>query len=287
MIVEDVVFPDIPTPRTTGQAARDVYAFFISDIHVGSQEFLEDAFVSFIRWLRGHDVDPPHESAVKRARYLFIAGDLVDGIGVYPDQRQNLVIDDIYEQYQHVAELLRQVPKHIKIICIPGNHDASRQALPRPPIPQEFASSLNDLDQTLMLSDPSVVRVDGVSVLVTHGDSLDDLVTTLPSASYKDPTASMVELLKKRHLAPMYGGKTELAPLDRDWLVIDRPPDIVHFGHAHHNAVETYRGVRMINSGTFQAQTEFMKKQGVDPTPGIVCYVNLRTGDIGAARFES
>jgi DNA polymerase II small subunit len=88
----------------------------------------------------------------------------------------------------------------------------------------------------------------------------------------------MKELLKKRHLVPLYGGKTELAPLARDWMVIDTPPDIVHFGHAHHNAVDNYRGVQIINSGTFQGQTDFMRKQGIVPTPGIVTVLNLRTG---------
>ena len=69
---------------------------------------------------------------------------------------------------------------------------------------------------------------------MTDGDSLDDLVTQIPGASYRQPALPMIELLKKRHLVPMYGGKTELAPLHKDWMVIDKVPDIVHFGHAHH-----------------------------------------------------
>jgi DNA polymerase II small subunit len=129
-----------------------------------------------------------------------------------------------------------------------------------------------------MLGDPSQVIVEGVNVLMTHGDSMDDLVTNIPGASYAEPAAPMKELLKKRHLVPLYGGKTELAPLPRDWMVIDTPPDIVHFGHAHHNAVDNYRGVQIINSGTFQGQTDFMRKQGIVPTPGIVTVLNLRTG---------
>ena len=137
----------------------------------------------------------------------------------------------------------------------------------------------------MMLGDPSQIRIDGVSVLLTHGDSQDDLVTSIPGVSYKEPAASMRELLKKRHLAPIYGNKTELAPLSTDWMVVDQIPDIVHFGHAHHNAVDVYRGVLMINSGTFQSQTEFMRKQGIDPTPGIVTYVNLASGEPGVKPF--
>ena len=279
MIADDVIFPDIPTAREVGRAKRDSYAVFISDTHCGSKEFLEDEFDQFISWMNGRDVDEEDKTLVKQIRYLFIAGDMVDGISVYPSQRNDLVIESIHDQYALFASKLNKLPDHIKIFCIPGNHDANRQALPKPTISEDFAKPMYDLgDRVVMLGDPSQVIVEGVNVLLTHGDSMDDLVTSLPGASYTEPAKPMKELLKKRHLAPMYGGKTELAPLHRDWMVIDTPPDVVHFGHAHHNAVDNYRGVQIINSGTFQSQTDFMRKQGVVPTPGIVTLLNLRTG---------
>lgn len=279
MIADDVIFPDIPTAREAGRAKRDVYAVFISDTHCGSKEFLEDEFDNFIRWMNGRDVDEEDKTIVKQIRYLFIAGDMVDGISVYPTQRYELRIESIYEQYAFFASKLNKLPNHIKIFCIPGNHDANRQALPKPPISEEFAQPLYNLGNRItMLGDPSQVIVEGVNVLLTHGDSMDDLVTSIPGASYTEPARPMKELLKKRHLVPMYGGKTELAPLHRDWMVIDTPPDVLHFGHCHHNAVDNYRGVQIINSGTFQSQTDFMRKQGVVPTPGIVTLLNLRTG---------
>ncbi|MFW9836267.1 MAG: DNA-directed DNA polymerase II small subunit [Candidatus Thorarchaeota archaeon] len=279
MIADDVIFPDIPTAREVGRAKRDVYAAFISDIHCGSKEFLEDEFDKFIGWMNGRDVDAEDKEITRKTRYLFIAGDMVDGISVYPTQRDDLRIESIYEQYELLSSKLKKLPKSIKIFCIPGNHDANRQALPKPPISEEFAQSLYNLgDRITMLGDPSQVVVEGVNVLLTHGDSMDDLVTSIPGASYTEPAKPMMELLKKRHLVPMYGGKTELAPLHRDWMVIDTPPDVVHFGHCHHNAVDNYRGVQIINSGTFQAQTDFMRKQGIVPTPGIVTLLNLQTG---------
>ena len=278
MIADDVLFPDIPTARQIGRANRDIYAAFISDLHCGSQEFLEDELDQFIAWLNGKDVSDADKSLAQNTRYLFIAGDLVDGISVYPGQRYHLAVTSLYDQYALIADKLRKLPKHVKVFCIPGNHDAARQALPKPPIMKIFAEPLYNLENVTMLGDPSQVIIEGVNVLITHGDSLDDLVTMLPGASYTEPALPMKELLKKRHLAPIYGGKTELAPLHRDWMVIDTPPDIVHFGHAHHNAVDNYRGVQIINSGTFQSQTDFMRKQGVVPTPGIVTFMNLRTG---------
>lgn len=279
MIADDVIFPDVPMAREAGRARREVYAVFISDIHCGSNEFLEDAFDRFIDWVCGRDLDSSEKRMVKQIRYLLIGGDLVDGIGVYPTQRNDLSIPNIHEQYALVAEKLRKIPDEIKILSIPGNHDACRQALPRPPILQEFAAPLYNLgDRLMMFGDPCQLVIEGVNIIMTHGDSLDDLVTNIPRASYREPAIPMKSLLQKRHLAPLFGGKTELAPLHRDWMVIDTPPDIIHFGHAHHNAVDVHRGVQIINSGTFQAQTDFMRKQGIVPTPGIVTLVNLRTG---------
>ncbi len=279
MIVDDVIFPGIPTARPVGRAKRDVNAVFISDIHCGSKEFLEDEFDQFIDWMNGRGVEESDKRLVKDIRYLFVGGDMVDGISVYPSQRLDLSITSIYDQYALFSSKIRKLPKHVKIFCIPGNHDACRQALPKPSISEEFAEPLYKLGNRItMLGDPSQLIVEGVNILMTHGDSMDDLVTSIPGASYADPAKPMKELLKKRHLAPLYGGKTELAPLHRDWMVIDTPPDVVHFGHAHHNAVDNYRGIQIINSGTFQSQTDFMRKQGVVPTPGIVTILNLRTG---------
>jgi DNA polymerase II small subunit len=280
LIADDVIFPEIPTSREIGRAKRDVFAVFISDLHYGSREFLETGFDRFLEWLSGRDVDSSEKNLVGDVEYLLLAGDLCDGVGVYPDQKESLVVESIYDQYEFLAEKLKRLPQSIRMFCIPGNHDASRQALPRPPIPREFAEPLYRFgDRFWMLGDPCHLMIEGVGVLMTHGDSLDDLVTQIPDTHYTNPGAGMRELLRKRHLAPVYGGKTELAPLARDWLVIERVPDIVHFGHAHHNAFENYRGVQIINSGTFQGQTEFMRKQGVVPTPGVVTIVNLRTGE--------
>lgn len=285
LIVEDIIYPDVPTVRSLSYAERESYAAFISDLHCGSQEFLEDSFDLLMDWLNGRGVSSSDKDMVRNLRYLFIAGDMVDGISVYPSQREHLRITSNIEQYALLASKLKKLPSHIRIFCIPGNHDACRQALPRPPIPEEFAAPLYKLKNVEMLGGPCQVTVEGIKVLMTHGDSLDDLVTNLPGASYVTPAAPMIELVKKRHLAPIYGGKTEIAPLRRDWLVMEDIPDVIHFGHAHHNAAEEYRRIWIINSGTFQDQTDFMRKQGVVPTPAIVTVMNLQTRSVDLRDF--
>jgi DNA polymerase II small subunit len=79
----------------------------------------------------------------------------------------------------------------------------------------------------------------------------------------------MEECLKRRHLSPMFGGNA-IVPEKLDYMVIERVPDIVHFGHVHKNGYKDYRGTLIINSGTFQDTTDFQQKQGHVPTPARV-----------------
>ncbi|MFX1274009.1 MAG: DNA polymerase II small subunit, partial [Promethearchaeota archaeon] len=71
--------------------------------------------------------------------------------------------------------------------------------------------------------------------------------------------------------------RTQIAPTSQDWLVIDKIPDIFHTGHVHINGRDKYKNVTLINSGCFQAQTDFMKSFGISPTPGIVPIIELDT----------
>ena len=83
-IIKAISLPDIPK-HEPALSNKKVYAVFTSDLHVGSKHFLNDEFVSFINWLNNKEKDL---NIVKRIKYLIIAGDSVDGIGVYPGQEQ-------------------------------------------------------------------------------------------------------------------------------------------------------------------------------------------------------
>ena len=41
--------------------------------------------------------------------------------------------------------------------------------------------------------------------------------------------------------------------------------------------IDTYRGTLIINSGAWQERTEFQKKMGLIPNPGVIPVVNLQT----------
>ncbi len=266
VIANEIIRPGIPR---IDEKNMDFAAVFISDTHIGSSAFLEDAFLKFTKWINGDFGHGEQIEIAQDVKYLVVAGDIVDGIGVYPNQEKELIIADIYEQYEEAARLFGEIDD-IKIIISPGNHDAPRQAEPQPAILPEYAKSLYELKNVEMVSNPSFVSLDGIELLIYHGRSFDDLAMDVKGLSHQRSDIIMKELLEKRHLAPIYGERMPLAPEVEDHLVIERIPDVFHTGHVHINAYKKYKGVHMINSGTFQSQTEFQKIYNIVPTCGEV-----------------
>ena len=264
---QEIINPGvIPVP----DKKMDFGIVFLSDVHIGSLTFLEDAFQRFIDWINCEQGTEEQRKVAEDVKYLIIGGDIVDGIGVYPNQDKELVIKDITEQYNEAARFLGNIRSDIKIIIAPGNHDASRVAEPQPAVPEEYAKALYELDNVEFISNPGVVSLDGINVLIYHGRSFDDMVMAVKSFSYEKNDEIMEELLQKRHLAPLYGERTPLASELEDYLVIDEVPDVLHTGHVHVNSYRRFKGVHLINSGTFQTQTEFQKIYNIEPTPAEV-----------------
>ena len=278
LFVDSLHFPDIPRTHQPSTADRHVQAALISDVHVGSQEFMADAWHQFADWL--------HTPEAEQIEYLMIAGDMVEGVGVYPDQDEELDVVDIYEQYERFSEYLKEVPGDIEIRMIPGNHDAVRLAEPQPAFDEELRDIMTAHDAQVH-SNPSLVTIEGVTVLMYHGVSLDEVIAELPDekASYDEPHKAMYQLLKKRHVAPQYGGHTRLAPEDRDYLVMEEVPDVFHTGHVHKLGWGKYHNVLAINSGCWQAQTDFQKSVNIDPDAGFAPILDLDTLDMTVRKF--
>lgn len=285
LIAKDFILPEMPQ-KSPHKASIPVYTALISDLHVGSKEFMEKEFKQFVLWLKGKKGNRNLREIAGHIKYLVIAGDIVDGIGIYPGQIEELTIKDIYEQYREATKLLEQIPEYIEIIVIPGNHDASRKALPQPALPKEYAEPLYETGRIHSLGSPCTVSLHGVELLLFHGRSLDDVAAVAPNVSFDTPDNSMKLLLQGRHLAPIYGERTPIAPENRDFMVIERIPDIFHAGHVHVLKCNRYKGTLVVNSGAWQKQTIFQKKMGLVPTPGIVPIVNLQTSKIATLDFN-
>ncbi|MDE1725869.1 MAG: DNA-directed DNA polymerase II small subunit [Thaumarchaeota archaeon] len=269
-IAKELLVPDVPE-HIANRSKTETYAVLISDIHIGSQYFMEKEFTDFISWLSSPD------PVARKVRFLLICGDIVDGIGIFPNQDKELLIMDIDGQMAKAAQLLDKIPKHIKTFIIPGNHDPGRRALPQPAIPEKHNTSLWNRENFFMLGNPAFLDLNGVKVLMFHGQSLDDVVGTTPGLSYAQPARAMRALLRTRHLSPIYGKRTPIAPELEDFMVINEVPDIFHSGHVHVVDLDMYKGTLIVNSGAWQSQTGYQASVGITPTPGIAMIINLAT----------
>ncbi len=279
-IIKDLISPDIPD-QASNRSETETYAVFLSDLHIGSKYFMEDEFSEFVSWLSSPD------PIARKIRFVLICGDLVDGVGIYPNQDKELVCQTIEEQLKKVESLLNRIPNYIKIFIMPGNHDPGRRALPQPAIPKKYNLGLWEKENVFMVGNPAVISLNGVKVMMFHGQSIDDIVKTTPGLSYDKPTNVMKHLLRARHLSPIYGNQTPIAPEMEDLMVIDEIPDIFHVGHVHRAELDMYKGILLLNSGSWQKQTPFQASVGMTPNPGIALMVNLKTFKVYHENYNS
>lgn len=275
----EIVRPDIPY-RTIDETSRNpVFVASLSDIHVGSKTFRKDDFRRMINWIKSS------EGEAERLKYLILSGDVVDGIGVYPGQEEDLELVNPMDQYARLGEYLREIPEDITTFVMPGNHDVVRLAEPQP----YFNGKLREIfpDNAIMLPNPYTLRLEGRNILLYHGMSLNDMIELVPGANYSSIGKAIEEILRRRHLAPKYGGKTPLMPSANDYHVIEEVPDIFITGHIHSHYLGNYRGVRYVNSSTWQSQTEYQKMMNFSPNPSIMTMFDLHSKTTIIKNFEA
>ena len=295
LFANNLLHADIPMTKEMKKSEDEVYALFLSDIHFGSKNFLKEDFNKFLRWINCDLGSETQKQIASKVKYVFILGDLVDGCGVYPNQDKELEITDIKVQYKLCAELLSKIPRHIKLIICPGNHDATRLAEPQIPIYKDFAEPLYDLPNALMLSNPSIVNIhssknfSGFNVLIYHGYSFDFYFAEVESirnnGGYDRADLLMKFLLQKRHLAPSYTSSPYVPDPNADSLVIDMVPDFFVSGHIHKASVSNYKGVTLISGSCWQSKTAYQEKVGHNPEPSRIPIVNLQTRHIKVLKF--
>jgi DNA polymerase II small subunit len=284
-IVEQVIWPDIPQ-RERKTVEDDVSIAFISDLHVGSKYFLQDTFTDFLKFLSGEGPHADQQDVAGKIKYITIAGDLVDGVGIYPSQEKELVTKDVHTQYEIFCEFMKNIPEHIHVVISPGNHDAVRGAQPQPRLAREYTKDLEGYSNMHFVGSPSTFSLHGFKTLIYHGDSAFSLIGALPSLSgaYTSPEKIAIEWLRRRHLSPLYG-ENPIVPERKDYLFINEAPDILHFGHLHRNGYAAYHGTTIVNSGAWQGVTDYQLRQGFVPTPGKLPILNLRSGNLSVLSF--
>ncbi len=276
--IEEIVRPGIPKLNDRSRPTLSGKIAFLGDVHIGSNTFLRDEWEEFVSWINSDD------GVAEAIEYLVIPGDLIDGIGIFPGQEEELEIIDIYEQYREFAEMIEELPRDITVITIPGNHDIVRNAEPQPCLPEKVQEMFPD--NVLFYGNPALLDIQGLKMLIYHGSSINDLSDILPQVTTDNPLTAMREMMKRRHLVPVYGQGTSIAPEEDDHLVIEDVPDIFVTGHVHKTEVEDYHDTIMLNSSTWQAQTEYQKMRDIQPDPAKVIVLDTNTNEVSIRDFS-
>ncbi len=291
IFANEVVFPDSMLPARKKSPVEE-YALFIGDLHYGSNLFMKDSFEKFIDYLNGKVPNTPEVSKIK---YLFVVGDIIAGVGIFPEQESFLDVPDVQRQFEGVSALLDKIRKDIKIIIIPGNHDCVRLMEPQPIFDKKFAESLYKMENVIVGTNPSRVNIakrdgfSGINVLMYHGYSFfyyaDNIPSLIHSRAVNAPEKIMTYLLKNRHLAPTHAS-VQYFPLEDDPFIIEKVPDIFFSGHTHKCGITFYNNIMVISGAAWEAMTPFQEKMGNEPDFCKVPILNLKTGAIKILDFE-
>ena len=292
---DGIYYPDIPINNELKKAQIEEYALFTSDMQVGNKKFYERNFLRFIEWLNGEYGNREQKEIALKIRYLFIPGDIVDGVGVYPGQEEDLDITDIYKQYDLFAEYLSKIRKDVKIIISPGNHDAVRIAEPQPILDKKILDKFSSMKNVYFTTNPSIVNIAstknflGFNVLIYHGFSFPYIAENVDSirrnGRLDNVDSIMKYLLQRRHLAPSYTSTQYIPNSEEDPLLIEKIPDFFISGHLHKTKVANYRNITLMNCSCWLGITEDQERRGIKPDPCKAILVNLKTRDLKILNF--
>jgi DNA polymerase II small subunit len=288
---DDIIYPDSVLSERKN-SPKEEYALFAGDLHFGSKLFMKENFLKFIDYLNGNFQADTEYSKIK---YLFLVGDVVTGVGNYPNQEKDLEIVDLEEQFIGLAEILGKIRKDIKIIISPGNHDGVRLMEPQPFLDEKYSWPLYEMENVFITPNPCYINIgekagfSGFNVLTYHGFSYPYYANNIPSLIQKKamncPEEIMKYLLKNRHLAPTHAS-TQYYPLEKDGLLIREIPDVFVSAHTHKCGVAYYNNILVVSISCWEQMTPYQEKFGNVPDHCKVPMFNLKTRKIKILDFE-
>jgi len=277
---KDVIRPSFP-PIMFKPTLNSHKIMFLADFHFGSKFFSRSIFTKLIEFLTLSNLKPNVEKIASQIDLIIIAGDLIDGVGRFSNQKEKILFHSLRAQYTGLAKLLTGIPSNIEIIIIPGEHDATQVALPQPAIDKEIAKDLLALSNVRSHGNPLRVSIDEIQILVFHGQGNDTLFRKNIQLKSFNPISGIQSILEYRHICPEYGSSIPLAPFNKDYLVINEIPNVFVTGHFHKAQFQEYKGVKLISCGTFQRQQHKSEsKLEEEVSLGIVPIVDTGNGSV-------
>jgi DNA polymerase II small subunit/DNA polymerase delta subunit B len=205
IVVNNVIWPDLPLRRDVNKTKDDIFCLFISDIHMDSEQFNHGSYEKFLNWLNQTNYSN---------FYIFVLG-------------------GISSREEDVKEFFSKLPKNSEKIFLRADVDP-------------------DLPEIFNITPPSLVKLENIVFLLYHGEFLEkysNIWKNLPAEKI------MLNLLKKRHMDPIFDSQTKI--FDQDQFVLDIVPDIFVSGHFHNPGILNYKGTTIISNGSFLTQPIF------------------------------
>jgi len=184
----------------------------------------EDVFCLFISDIHMDSEKFNHESYKKFLSWLN---------QVKYDNFYIFVLGGVSSKISDMKEFFSKLPEKSERIFLRGEDDP------------EFSDVMN-------ITDPSLIKIDNITLLLSHGGFLEKYSKIWPNLQ---PEKIMLNLLKKRHIDPIFDSCTKI--FDQDYFVLDTVPDIFTSGHLHSPGILNYKGTTIISNGSFLTQPIF------------------------------
>jgi len=188
------------------------------DFHFGSKSFYKLAFDQLVE-----------DSKKFNIKDIMIAGDLIQGRGVYPTELEELSLPSISDQISGVSDLLSKLDCNVHLIS--GNHEEKVQG---------------SVDVGL--------------------EPLKIVARTCRNVSYYGHVANLK--LNKDYTYMMFHGSGSVTTavthmIEKVWRELISKPNILHMGHTHQSAFVRKGNQRyLIMSGTLQRTNSFLIQKG-------------------------
>ncbi|MFH0808454.1 MAG: hypothetical protein V1888_02455 [archaeon] len=281
LFANDFIYPDSEL-KVEKFGDSDEFVAFVSDLHIGSKNFLEGNLMRFVDWVNGEVGDDRQKGIASKVKYLILAGDNIDGVGVYPDQERFLAIKGCRKQYDKLGEILGRIRKDVEIIMCPGLHDAVWVGEPMPALSRKWVQGLKNMTNLRLVSNPATVNIGGLDIMIYSGGSFNQFENFIIGNGN-----IIEEILKRRHLAPVYGEMDVVPNKEGDDLVIGDLPDVFFVGGRHKAEVKVYNNILTISGSCFQSRTDFEAKVGAEVDPCKVSILNLKSREVKILDFSS
>ncbi|MGC8848127.1 MAG: hypothetical protein ACP5QE_04705 [Conexivisphaera sp.] len=245
------------------RSSRRIYAAFMSDLHCkeGSCEGLE----KFMRQVLEGELE---RDIIRNLSYFVIGGDVAE-----------CGCEDPRDVYNEVGRILAKLPDNTVKVIIPGECDAAPNILPQPSIERRFRGILEEIPNTHLVGNPSLVSMSGVRALLYHGQTV---LKTMEYLGVERPALAMRRLLSLRSLVPIFGMHDyTIFSSGMEGLELTTMPDIFYAGHTH--MADALRSENVL----FLSTPSWSNSRG--PRVPNVAIVNLSSMDVlwrGPVSFE-